>query len=51
MTVEENHTIIEIGKLLKKHFPDLTGYVKFDMCKVTEKVEGTVCYTNIKAKK
>ena len=50
MTKEENHVIIEIGKLLKEKFPRLTGHIKFDMCKQTEKVEGTVCYTNIKAK-
>jgi len=48
MTNEENHAIKEIGKLLKGKFPDLTGYVRFDMCRVTKKAEPTVCYTNIK---
>ena len=50
MTSEDHHVIIEIGKLLKSKFPDLTGYIRFDMCKVTEKVEGTVHYSNIKGK-
>ena len=50
MTAEENQVIRETGKLLKGKFPDLTGYIKFDMCRITEKVEGTVCYTNIKGK-
>lgn len=50
MTSEDHHVIVEIGKLLKGKFPDLTGYIRFDMCKVTEKVEGTVHYSNIKGK-
>ena len=50
MTKEQEQGIHNVGVILKKMFPDLTGYVRFDMCKATVKAEGSVCYTNIKDK-
>ncbi len=50
MTKEQEQGVHNEGVILKKLFPDLTGYVRFDMCKAKMKAEGTVCYTNIKVK-
>jgi hypothetical protein len=50
MTLEQKQTLKRCGQSLKAVFPDLTGYVKFDMRWVSDKVEVSVCYTNIKVK-
>ena len=38
MTQEQKQVIDKCKNMLKLAFPDLTGYVRFDMCRDTKKV-------------
>ena len=39
MNSEQKKVVRRCGEMLKAAFPDLTGYVRFDMCKGVENVK------------